>query len=371
VNGISLSIASTGRDVLVVGMPATGTMEDTKPRIVSTDPLSDGSVSTVTRGPLPGDPVRRQWAHHVRGARDALDLIEGIAIAPPSHIIVYGTVATPLVQVLRWGRAHRVSVLADIVERYSPVQFRAGPVSPSYASATVGFAAVAPRVDGVIAISRYLESHFSARGVPTVRIPPTSDLSLVPVGESSDEGLVFGYLGSPGRKDFLDIVVESFVRVRRVSGMKDMRLVVGGPGTREALASRHAQDLEGVDLRGRIPQQDIPAILGSLTATVLARPPSRYAQAGYPTKVVESLGVGTPVVCNLTSDLADVVREGVTGWVSMGPTVEEMSLALCRVVATSAEDLRWMRQRARAVAEEHFDFGRHVELLDAFLGATA
>lgn len=371
VDGMSRSIAATGHDVLVVGRPSPHPVEGGDPRLLVTSPISGATVSTIARSAAPAGPLRRQWSHHMSGIRDALNLIERLGSSLPSHVIVYGTLATPLFQVLRWGRKHGVKVVADVVERYSPLQFNGGRFSPGYASATLGFVALTPRVDGVIAISRYLESYFSTRGVPTVRVPPTTDLSQVPVGEPEVEGFTLGYFGSPGRKDLLDVAVESFVRVRRGSGRKDMRLVVAGHGTREALGSRRGDDLEGVELLGEIPQQDVTAVLGSLHATMLARPPSRYAQAGYPTKVVESLGVGTPVICNLTSDLADVVREGETGWIVSEPTVEEMSMALDRAVMTSPETLREMRQQARSIAERHFDVGQHVDPLRTFIDGIA
>lgn len=370
VDGISRSIAATGRDVVVIATPGPDSRDGAGPHLVVTDTVTGGSVRTIAREALPANPLRRQWAHHVSGARDALDLIDQVSATLPSHIVTYGTLATPLVQVLRWGRSHGVPVLADVVERYSPVQFGTGPLSPGYGLSTAGFQLLAPRVDGVIAISRHLQSHFAARGVPTVRVPPTADLSQIPVGEPAGDTMRFGYFGSPGRKDLLDVVVESFVRVRRASGRDDLRLIIGGPGTRKVLASRAADEFEGVQFLGRVPQQEVSKVLGSLHATVLARPPARYAQAGYPTKVVESLSAGTPVVCNLTSDLNEVIYDGETGWVASGPTVDEMAVALSRAVAAGPEGLREMRQRARAVAEEHFDSGRYVESLGAFLEVT-
>lgn len=371
VHGICRSIVATGRDVLVIALPTPGTPYVAGSRLVIADSRSGGCVRTISRKALPASALRRQWAHHVSGARDALDLIERVSPYRPSHVIVYGTLTTPLLQVLRWGRANGVSVLADIVERYSPRQFRGGALSPGYVLSTAGFELVAPQLDGVIAISRHIESYFVAHGVRTLRIPPTVDLSQIPRGEPSSDRMTFGYFGSPGRKDLLAVVVEAFVRGRRASGRDDLRLIIGGDGTRAAASSRKGQGLEGVEFLGRIPQHEVSAVLGSLHATMLARPRARYAEAGYPTKVVESLSVGTPVLCNLTGDLGEVIREGETGWISSGPSINEMASAFSRAAGTSHEDLVRMRQSSRSTAEEWFDAARYAGRLDEHLVATA
>jgi glycosyltransferase involved in cell wall biosynthesis len=362
VDGISRSIAATGRDVVVYAMPGHGERSAGR-RLVVTDSKTAATVSTINRPGLPSHPIRRQWTHHVRGVADALERIPGASSGLPSHVLVYGTTATPLFQAMKWGKRHNVPVILDVVERYAPQQFSGGRFAPGYVFASLGFAALAPRVDGVIAISRHLESHFARTGVPTVRVPPTLAVDEVPVGAPS-AGFSVGYFGSPGRKDLLDVVVDAFVDVRRATGRQDLRLVIGGPGTREALEAR---ELAGVELVGNLPQNEVSSLVGRLFATVLARPPARYADAGFPTKVVESLAVGTPVICNITSDLAEVVRDGETGWISDSPTVGGFVAAFSRAVQTTEHQRREMRLAARQTAESVFDLSNYVESLDDFL----
>ena len=314
------SIAASGRDVLVLALPGEGAPVRDHDVVVE-DPSSGGTVRVLTRPPLPGGSLARQVAHHVMGARDALALVEGASPTPPSHLVVYGTVATPLVQALRWGRSRRVPVLVDVVERYSPIQFTGGFLAPGFLSATAGFDIVAPRADGVIAISRYLERHFTDRGVPTLRVPPTTHLADVPIGNPGAGPFRIGYFGSPGRKDLLGVVVEAVARARVDSGNPTSTSWSADRGRAKPWNVIPGSASSVLELLGRVPQADVSTVLGTLHATVLARPPARYSRAGFPTKVVESLAVGTPVVCNLTGDLEDVVVEGESGWVASGPTV--------------------------------------------------
>lgn len=363
--GISKSIAASGRDVVVVAYPG----DDSRPgqwRTVATDSVTGATVRTVTRDALPTGTVRRQFTHHRVGIADALHLLDSLRPLRPSHLVTYGTLTTPLAQALRWGRRRGVSILVDVVERYAAQQFSGGILAPGYLSASAGFATLARRADGVIAISRHLERHFAERGVPTLRVPPTLDVVGTPIGRPR-ANFAFGYFGNPGRKDRLDLIVEAFRDVRRATCRDDLQLVVAGQGTEGLLAPR---GVEGLELRGRVPQRDVASLVGSLAATVLVRPPARYADAGFPTKVVESLAVGTPVICNLTSDLADVVREGETGWVTPTPTVLDVAEAMSRAVTTPPDDFARMRQRARDVAMANFNTSNYVNSIDRFLTSS-
>ena len=54
----------------------------------------------------------------------------------------------------------------------------------------------------------------------------------------------------------------------------------------------------------------------------------RYAQAGFPTKVPESLSLGTPIICNLTSDLGDFIRDESEGIICRDYSIDAFVEAL-------------------------------------------
>ena len=67
--------------------------------------------------------------------------------------------------------------------------------------------------------------------------------------------------------------------------------------------------------------------------TVLLRPDARFAHAGFPTKLVESLSLGVPVLANVTSDISEYVRDGREGILLAGPTREAFAAGLRRALA--------------------------------------
>lgn len=62
---------------------------------------------------------------------------------------------------------------------------------------------------------------------------------------------------------------------------------------------------------GRISRTEVLEDIKCLTFSILLREENlRYAKAGFPTKVVESLFCKTPVICNISSDLAKYLNDG-------------------------------------------------------------
>ena len=103
----------------------------------------------------------------------------------------------------------------------------------------------------------------------------------------------------------------------------------------------------------------------------LLRSDARYAHAGFPTKLVESMSLGTPMICNLTSDIGDHVVDGETGIVVDGSDAGSFAIALERVAAMSTEEVAALRAPTRKKAEEAFDYRAYAEPLDRWIRAIS
>jgi glycosyltransferase involved in cell wall biosynthesis len=99
----------------------------------------------------------------------------------------------------------------------------------------------------------------------------------------------------------------------------------------------------------------------------LLRPDARYAHAGFPTKVVESFAVGTPVLANLTSDLGRYLVDGRNGLVCDADSADAVVGTLVRALRLSPGQLGALRTEARRTAERSFDYRAHVGSVAAFL----
>ena len=119
---------------------------------------------------------------------------------------------------------------------------------------------------------------------------------------------------------------------------------------------------------GRKPRSEVlRQVAGSDFAFLLRPSDERYAKAGFPTKVVESLSLGTPMLCNLSSDLAIYLKDGENSILINDCSADACCSALRRILALSREQMNRMRLSARKTAEDAFDWRKYKRVVELFI----
>jgi glycosyltransferase involved in cell wall biosynthesis len=278
-------------------------------------------------------------------------------------ILVVDIPLNALLFIKRLARKNHIRLIHDSVEWYSYKQFKLRIFAPSYILKDFYNRFFIDKNFKVIAISKYLENHFLERRIKTVRIPVILDINDISCEKRTCEGrLTLLYAGSPGKKDYLKEVIEGIALLNKnIIDTIDFRLI--GISKDQLVymcgVSQQALDKLGNSLNavGRIPRESVLKNLEEADFTVLMRSPDqRYAKAGFPTKVVESLASGTPVICNITSDLGDYIRDGENGIIVDKCSAESFSIAVTRAQNLTFKQRKSMYENARKCAEEFFDY---------------
>jgi glycosyltransferase involved in cell wall biosynthesis len=148
-----------------------------------------------------------------------------------------------------------------------------------------------------------------------------------------------------------------------VLGAADPSMVNGtGVATAAGASSR-------IVWHGSVPHELVPQYLADADFSVLLRRPERHAMAGFPTKVVESLAAGTPLIVNHTSDLSEYIRDGEEGIVVDGHSAEGLAAAFERAARLGQSDRARMRAAAQRRALASFDYTQYVDAIREFIGA--
>lgn len=280
----------------------------------------------------------------------------------PHAVVLYSGYSPYLLQLLPWARRHRVRLVFDAVEWYEPGSIM-GWLSPYQLNIELAMRFLLPRAGHVISISEYLHRYYLGRGCESLVVPPTLDVSAIPArtqGRDIQRPLQLVYAGTPGRKDLLNNILEAVLRLRRKG--YDLRLSVAGIQAADArsysaVRSRTSDEWSpAVDFVGVLDHSASMDLVRQADFSLLLRHDARYSRAGFPTKFVESLAVGTPVIANLTSDLHRYLKEGETGFVCAGPAPEDLESALLRALGQTHEQHTAMRVRSRTIAAEAFDY---------------
>lgn len=270
----------------------------------------------------------------------------------------------------KYARRTGCAIYHDSCEWYSPEEFSNGARNRGYKYVNKVNTRIIRSPWRAVSISTYLDAHFKSVGVESVRIPVIMDVENMPFNADKRQGerTVFVYAGSPGKKDLLSRIFEGFAALCDEDKARLELHIIGV--SREALVSvcgvaeEHIAALEGnLFIHGRLPREEAVEWVRRADFTVLLREAeARYAKAGFPTKVVESLASATPVVTNLTSDLALYLRDGENSIIAGGAAPSALTEALSRAVRLTRDEVRALSEGARGCALAAFDYRAYTGL---------
>lgn len=231
-----------------------------------------------------------------------------------------------------------------------------------------------PRIKNIIAISSLQANYYASRGCNTLVIPTLVDVDEyreINRSARADEKLVIAYAGSPAKKDYIANVIKAIDLLSEEERKKvELRLygcteegLIGLGIKKEFLEGNR----ETIICHGRIPYSEVKSKIAGADFTVLLRPNMRYANAGFPTKVGESMACGTPVIANITSDLGKYLIDGANSIICDNETPEACAYAIKRAMTISSEEKEKMSVNARDTAGVGFNYITYESSLKDFL----
>ncbi len=236
--------------------------------------------------------------------------------------------------------------------------------------------------DGVISVSRYIDTFYKKIDRPSVIIPPLFDEpDLIDIPFRINEIPVFIYAGTPfvitgqevkakGMKDRLDKIVDLMVSLESI-GIEFCFQVVGITlHDYVTCIPRHRVVLNNskhIFFYGQKTHKETLQMLQKADYMINYRDGNLMTEAGMSTKVVESISVGTPVVMNKIGDTFLYLKEGSSGIMLTGHKDEDVQTIkkLCELSAevrkTNKNDL---------LKSGTFSIDRYMQPLAEFLKAV-
>lgn len=284
-------------------------------------------------------------------------------------------IPAPAIEYLKTLAAERnIKLFHDSVEWYSPEQFKLGVFALPYILKNLLNRYIIDKKVNVVAISSFLQNYFQLKGINTLRIPIMMDMNEISHDKllSADKLRLF-YAGSPGKKDYLKEIILGLSQLRK-DELEQVELQLLGITAEQlkevCLVPEGCIEQCGASLivRGRVSRDVVLEQLRTADFTVLLRSPNlRYAKAGFPTKVVESLATGTPVICNITSDLGNYLVDGQNCLIVSESSPQAFVNTLRRALMLTHQEKQNYCINARLTAEREFDYRKFKDEFSAFL----
>lgn len=237
------------------------------------------------------------------------------------------------------------------------------------------------KADGVIAISSYISNYYKDKKRKTVVIPPlvnTNRFEDLRFLGKKNQIIQLIYVGVPfaidGRKvkknsykDRLDIAVEALASLTNY----DFVFNIYGLTKAQYLSviTWHTDILKKlgnkVKFHGKIDNKDALVKIAESDFTILLRDVNEMTTAGFPTKFVETISCGTPIITTKTSDLEKYVKAGKNGYFVSIDNSNTLQIQLAEVLSLNNSEIENMKLYCNE--SKLFSYERYKERFGLFM----
>jgi len=303
--------------------------------------------------------TQSQWSQYLFDFKPLKEILD---LKDVGAVILYNHPAISTKRILKYCHQKGVKVYADCTEWYDPKGFS---IHTAIKKADTWFRMkhVNKRLDGIIAISSFLQNYYNKSGCNTICVPPLIDMedtkwkTTVPDYDNPDN-IKLIYVGSPGAgtKDKLGLILKVLNDVKSKRPAITFLLDIIGMDVEQfkEVFKEDPSVYDFVTFHGRLPNIEALDYLKRADYTIFLRDNNLICTAGFPTKFSESIACGTPVLTNLTSDLGIYLQKGKNGFALDMSSYSGLMESIYEALTVSREQINNMKEWCRN--ERTFDY---------------
>ena len=286
-------------------------------------------------------------------------------------IIISSNISFVVFKIFEIAKKNNIPYIIDQCEWYDSSSFKFGKYNPYYRECMKMIEYKNKSLDGIIAISRLFEKYYLNQEMKTIRIPTILDVKNILPRYKKENNKIINILfaGSLGKgKEDISPMLKAVEKLNKIT--EKIHLHFYGP-TKEQIKENVGLDMKlsesYIHIYGRIPQEEVENKVREADFSFIIRPYRRSSEAGFPTKLAESMSVGTPVIANDTGDVGLYIENKKSGFLLKEDIENQLFECLSYILNMNENELEEMRKEARKTAEENFDYRNYNKKMKKFL----
>lgn len=300
--------------------------------------------------------TKKEWSKYLLSINWYSSILEIVDI-----VIAYNYPAIALNKLRKHCRRTGKKIYADCTEWFDPSGWSVWSLIKR-ADTFLRMRNIHPKLDGIIAISSFLQRFYKERNTHVICIPPLIDKS--DKKWHNDEAVLndilrLAYVGNPGSggKDKLDIIINAIDEIiNKQPSLKVQFTIVGI--TKEQYLERFSflpQKMDKVVIfMGRKSNMEALDIIKKSNFSIFLRDKNLVTTAGFPTKFSESIACGTPVLTNDTSDISKYLINGKNGLLLDTTSITSLCNSLNK--ALSVDENQRISMKQYCLHDKTFDY---------------
>lgn len=315
-----------------------------------------------------------EWIHYII----SIKYIKNLKEINFTHIIAYNYPYLGLLRLKNFCKKRRIVLIADCTEWYD-VQGGIMHKLIKGADVYLRMRIIQPKLDGLIVISDYLFKFYKDKIKNLILLPPLVDISMnkwnFADNREDNDKITLVYAGSPGigGKDRLDKIINALVEIRKKIMIPFVFNILGL--TKEEYlklfqgAYLPENSNEFIFFKGRVSHTEVLNEINKAEYVVFIRNFNLTNMAGFPTKFVEAISCGTPVLSNSTSNIEQYLINGKTGFLLNTETKEETQQSLTHALTLTKGEIMEMKQYCAST--EMFNYKKYINSFQSFLNGVS
>lgn len=229
-------------------------------------------------------------------------------------IVVYNPPALFALKLIKLCEKYNIKLILDSTEWYDSSHLPMGRFGLPAFENFIRMHYVYPKILNIISISHYLDNYYSEKdNLNHLILPIIADSQLVGKKPSIEQGVNFIYAGNLGKKDNIIDLINYLPTLHQQLNCPILFNIAGvSPSQLKDLLGNEDFDRvkSFIKCHGRLPRDQVIELYSKSHFSILFRDDKRYAHAGFPTKLVESWSLATPVICNPVGDITLYAQHG-------------------------------------------------------------
>ncbi|KRE57658.1 glycosyltransferase [Paenibacillus sp. Soil750] len=281
-------------------------------------------------------------------------------------VICYNYQVGALLKLKKYCNKNNIKLISDCTEWYEDKRL------VKKIDTNIRMKYINKKIDGIICISSYLSNYYKD-SIETIIIPPLIDIEEkkweLQHSKNISNTINFIYSGTPGKhKDKLNLVVEAlsnlgtkFSFTFKIIGITKQQYLNYYPEHKAIIVRLE----NSVLFLGKVTHIESIEYVQNADFVIFIREDKRVNNAGFPTKFVESITCGTPVITTKTSDLFKYLIEGENGFFLNINNKEQIQSLLRKVIGMNNNEV--MEMKRNCVESTTFHYQNYVENTGDFL----
>ena len=294
---------------------------------------------------------------------------------PINFIVVYNSNSYFIYRLFLLSKIYKFRLVCDCTEWYEGSHLPGGKYGIVNLDNNIRIKIIYPIIHNVIVISSYLQTYLEKKGCNTLVVPPLFDSKDKKWGvefnrtiPSLNNIIKIIYAGDPGKKDLLKSVFNALEIINSHTIKFEFNVLgIDIISFKNSFFPGSTEIPSYVYCIGRVSQEEVPKYYSQCHFSILLREDKRYAHAGFPTKLVESLSSGVPVITNRTSDIPKYVVHGENGFLLENTSEHVLIECFQQILSLTENEIRTMKVKARKSSTESFDLQRFSCQLENYL----